>query len=434
MSLSVAARLCLSEWITQLLEAVPIRSRATFVELLCACLISPEGWVTRAISALLRRMHWGTYYKLIERGHVTVLPLAHALLALIVKVVPEQILTLVIDDTLVPRKSRAAPGSAIRHDHSKKTNRPEFLTAQCWLTVGVSVRAASGAKWVLPVLSRLVPASGNRNKLTMALEMVRSLGPALSHRVRVLFDCWFMRARLVLPLIAQGCSVIGQARIDTALFLFPVVPDAPRRGRKRLYGERLTREMIEALPAHECRLTLYGKPQRVRLRSIVARARFLKATAVHAVWCQFYDPDQDTWSKPRLLLATEITLQAETIVRLYARRWGIEPLFHNLKRWWGAANLWQQSIQAVELWMHIRSMAWTLAQLLTLVAENAFPVEQVAPWRAKQPLTAGMIGQWLRFEFTGLAFRDGYDKKSGKFRFPSARNDPRLREFSGQSP
>jgi hypothetical protein len=48
-------------------------------------------------------------------------------------------------------------------------------------------------------------------------------------------------------------------------------------------------------------------------------------------------------------------------VRLYARRWGIEPLFHNLKRWWGISNLWQQSRTALELWMQIRSTAWTLA-------------------------------------------------------------------------
>ncbi len=42
-------KVCLSNWITRLLTAVPIRSRTTFVELLCGCLISSEGWVTRAI-------------------------------------------------------------------------------------------------------------------------------------------------------------------------------------------------------------------------------------------------------------------------------------------------------------------------------------------------------------------------------------------------
>jgi hypothetical protein len=426
MPLSTLARRCLSQWITSVLAAVPVRSRATFVELLCACLVSPEGWVTRAITAICRRRHWTTYYKLIERGHVRTVPLARALFALVQAVLPSQTLSLVIDDTLVPRSSDSAPGCTIRHDHSRKTNRPEYLLSQCWVTLGVSVLGLGHAKLVLPILSRLVPSTGNRNKLNIALALVRALAPVVSVPIRVLFDSWFMRARLVLPLLQRQFHVIGQARYDTALFLPPLPPTGKRRGRPRKYGQRLTPELVAALPATTLSLFLYGKEQTVRLRSVVALARFLKAAPVCAVWCEFCDPDHNTWSKPRLLLATETTLSAETIVRLYARRWGIEPLFHNLKRWWGIANLWQQSRRALELWMQIRSVAWTLAQLLALVAEDSFPIDTVAPWRAKQPRTAGLIAQWLRIEFTGLPFRDGFDRKSQKFSFPEQRGDPRL--------
>ena len=426
MPLAHLARHALSQWITLLLAAVPIRSRASFAELLCACLVSPEGWVTRAITAICRRRHWTTYYKLLERGHVRTVPLARALFRLVQTVLPAQTLNLVIDDTLVPRSSTTAPGCAIRHDHSRKTNRPEYLLSQCWVTLGVSVLGLGQTKLVLPILSRLVPATGNRNKLHLALTLVRALAPVLAAPVRVLFDSWFMRARLVLPLLQRQFHVIGQARSDTALFLPPLPPAGKRRGRPRKYGQRLTPAMIATLPATTLSLFLYGQEQTVRLRSVVALARFLKATPVCAVWCEFFDPDQNTWSKPRLLLATETALSAETIVRLYARRWGIEPLFHNLKRWWGIANLWQQSRRTLELWMQIRSIAWSLAQLLTLVAEDRFPMQTVAPWRAKQPLTAGLIAQWLRIEFIGLPFRDGFDRKAQKFSFPEQRGNPRL--------
>lgn len=427
MPLSALARSCLSQWITQLFVAIPIRSRATFVELLCACLVSPEGWVTRAITAICRRRHWTTYYKLIERGSIRTVPLARALFSLVQFVFPAQTLSLVIDDTLVPRHSDSAPGCAMRHDHSRKTNRPEYLLSQCWVTLGVSVLGIGQAKLVLPILSRLVPNTGNRNKLRIALALVRALQPRASVPLRVLFDSWFMRARLVLPLLQRGFHVIGQARYDTALFLPSPAPSGPRRGRPRKYGPRLTPEMIAALPATTLALFLYGQEQTVRLRSSVALARFLKNRPVCAVWCEFFDPKKNTWSKPRLLLATETGLPAETIVRLYARRWGIEPLFHNLKRWWGIANLWQQSRMALELWMQIRCTAWTLAQLVALVAEDRFPIQSISPWRAKHPLTAGLIAQWLRIEFTGLPFRDGFDRKSQKFSFPEQRGDLRLR-------
>ncbi|MFJ1257388.1 transposase [Cupriavidus sp. CuC1] len=425
MSLSNRVRLCLSEWINLLLLAVPIRSRGSFVELLCGCMVSPEGWVTRAISAIARRRHWTTYYKLLGRGSLRTVRLARRLFMLVLVVLPCDVLTLVIDDTLVPRSSEKAPGCAYRHDHSRKINRPQFMRAQCWVTLGVSALGNGGVNLVLPILSRLVPNTGNRNKLKIALALVRALAGVSNKPVRVLFDSWFMRARLVLPLLRRQMHVIGQARIDTALFLMPLPPTTPRRGRKRIYGERLSAEVFEALPASELSMRLYGKEQRVRLRSAEARARFLKGALVRAVWCQFFDAKKQVWTKPRLLLASETDLSAQEIVQLYARRWGIEPLFHNLKRWFGMSNLWQQSRTVLELWMQIRSMAWTLTQLLSLVLAETFPMDSVAPWRMNQPVTAGLVTQWLRMEFTGLAFRDGLNRKSQKFQWPTPRNDTR---------
>ena len=428
MSYAQTVRLCLSSWITHLLTAVPLCARATFVELLCGCLISPEGWVTRAISAITRGRHWTTYYKLLERGSVRTLRLARALFEVVNDALPMETLNLVIDDTLIPRQSEKAPGSIIRHDHARKHNRPQFLLAQCWVTLGVSVLGSAGKKYVLPIVSRSVPATGNRNKLTIALALVRGLAPVMMNKpVRLLFDAWFMRARLVLPLLSRKMPIIGQARCDTALFLPPDVVLKPGRGRPKTYGIKMTPEAIQNLPVTEVKLTLYGKEQLVRLCTVVAMARFLKGTLVRAVWCEFYDADKQRWSKARLLLATETDLRTEEILHLYARRWGIEPLFHNLKRWWGVNNLWQQKRIVLELWMQIRSTAWTLVQLLSLVAEEAFPIDVVAPWRDKQPLTGGLVAQWLRMEFTGLAFRDSFNRKSSIFTFPKQRGDPRLR-------
>ena len=116
---------------------------------------------------------------------------------------------------------------------------------------------------------------------------------------------------------------------------------------------------------HTRALWLYGKVQRVRIRSVIAVARFLRGVPVRAVWCEMRQPD-GTWSRPRLILATETDLTAQDVVEIYATRWGIEPLFHNLKRWWGVTNLWQPSKEALELWMQIRCTAYALMQMLAL--------------------------------------------------------------------
>ena len=423
MSLTASVCLLLSEWISFLLVAVPTRSRRTFVELLIGCLLNPDGWVTRAIGAICREAHWTTDYKLIERAHVSVAELSVRLLQLVQSVFPSDVANLIIDDTLVPRTAKTGPGISVKHDHARKANRPTFMNSQCWVTLALVVRVRLGSALTVPIRSWLVEESGQRGKLWVARQLIDSIRGHVSE-ARLLIDAWFMRKSLILPLLEQRVRIIGQVRRDTVLCL-PPEPEPKRRGPKRKYGQRIDAEMRDALPAQERALWLYGKVQRVRIRSVIAVARFLRGVPVRAVWCEMQQPD-GTWSRPRLILATETDLTAQDVVEIYATRWGIEPLFHNLKRWWGVTNLWQQSKEALELWMQIRCTAYALMQMLALKLWASFPLMEIAPWRKGALITAGLFGQWMRIQFIGLRVRSAFDRKSGNFVMPFPGQDQRL--------
>ncbi len=423
MPLTASVCVLLSRWISFLLVAVPSRSRRTFVELLIGCMLNPEGWVTRAIGAICREAHWTTYYKLIERAQVSVADLSIRLLQLVQWVFPAELVNLIIDDTLVPRCAKTGPGISIKHDHSHKANRPTFLNSQCWVTLALVVRVRLGSALTVPIRSWLVEESGQRGKLWVARQLLDSVRGQVKD-ARLLIDAWFMRRSLILPLLEQRVRIIGQVRRDTALY-FPPQPEPPRRGRKRKYGQRIDATVLAALPVTELELTLYGHAQPVRIRSAIAVARFLKGLQVRVVWCEMRQAD-NTWSRPRLILATETELSAQAVVEIYAERWGIESLFHNLKRWWGVTNLWQQSTAALELWLQIRSTAYALTQLLALRLWGSFPLTEIAPWRKGAMITAGLFGQWMRIQFIGLRVRDACDPKSGQFVMPFPGQDQRL--------
>jgi len=423
MSLTASVCLLLSEWISFLLVAVPPRSCRTFAELLIGCMLNPEGWVTRAIGAIGREAHWTTYYKLIERAHVSVADLSIRLLHLVQRVFPAELVNLIIDDTLVPRTAKTGPGISVKHDHARKANRPTFLNSQCWVTLALVVRVRLGSALTVPLRSWLVEESGQRGKLWVARQLIDSVSGHVKD-VRLLIDAWFMRKRLILPLLEQRVRIIGQVRRDTVLYL-PPEPEPRRRGPKRKYGQRIDALMLGTLPMQELELWLYGKIQRVRIRSVVAVARFLRGIAVRAVWCEMQQ-DDGTWSRPRLMLATETHLSARDVVAIYAERWGIEPLFHNLKRWWGVTNLWQQSKAALKLWMQIRCTAYALMQLLALKLWSSFPLMEIAPWRKGAMITAGLFGQWMRIQFIGLRVRSAFNQKSGNFVMPFPGQDQRL--------
>jgi hypothetical protein len=423
--MSLAASVCvlLSEWMSFLLVAVPSRSRRTFVELLIGCMLNPEGWVTRAIGAICREAHWTTYYKLLERAHVSVADLSIRLLQLVQWVFPAELVNLIVDDTLVPRCAKTGPGISIKHDHSHKANRPAFLNSQCWVTLAVVVRVRLGSALTVPIRSWLVEESGQRGKLWVARRLIDAVRGQLKD-ARLLIDAWFMRRSLILPLLEQRVRIIGQVRRDTALFFLPQ-PEPRRRGRKRKYGLRIDAAVLAALPVKKMELMLYGKVQTVRLRSVIAVARFLNGLPVRVVWCEMRQAD-NSWSRPRLILATETDLSALAVVEIYAERWGIEPLFHNLKRWWGVTNLWQQSKEALELWMQIRCMGYALTQMLALRLWESFPLIDIAPWRKGAMITVGLFGQWLRIQFIGLRVRDACDPKSCQFVMPFPGQDQRL--------
>src|SRR4051795_2633606 len=114
-------------------------------------------------------------------------------------------------------------------------------------------------------------------------KLAKILIGAVLHQLRpdiLLVDAWFMRARLVLWAVARGITVVGQARLDTALFLRP----RPRRGRGRpaKYGMRFDRDKLALLPAVETRLGVYHNVL-IRFRSFRFRARFLGGLEVRAV-------------------------------------------------------------------------------------------------------------------------------------------------------
>jgi hypothetical protein len=137
-----------------------------------------------------------------------------------------------------------------------------------------------------------------------------------------------MRASLIQAALRRGHAVVGQVRRDTALFSLPP-PRAPgRRGRPRVYGERIDAAAAALLPAATHRIAGYGG-RAARLRHAVCRPRFLRGVVARAVWCELAKP-QGGWAKQRLLLCTDLDLSAPAVVEAYAQRWAVEMVWSQL--------------------------------------------------------------------------------------------------------
>lgn len=246
--------------------------------------------------------------------------------------------------------------------------------------------------------------------------------------MRVLVDCWSMRCKVSQDAHAWGFAVIGQVRRDTALYALPLeavlVGGQRRRGRPRMDGLKYTPEQVAALPARRVRLWLYGKWPWVRYRSAPVKARFLQGQVVRAVWVQF-EAEEDTLSPTRRLLATEADLRPEVIIKAYAWRWPIEPLFNPRRHGWGGLDAWQQRRQVRARWVQILFVAYALAPLLVLKGGDPLAaLMQLPPWRRDRPVTAGLVRLALQRMLGQVNLRAWGDPKSPKCQPPAVAAEP----------
>ncbi len=403
-------------WINFILSAMPVRLIRTYAELLIGVMISGSGHVTKALLAVGHQQHFSTYYWLLRESKWSWLKVSKQLVLLIIRFFPRVEWNFIVDDFICPRSSKQAPEVKYHHEHGQKPNRPKYIWGQQWVALGLSLTWGKVAS-ALPLILRLHKYKGNHTKITTAvtlLRAVRSLFQKIDNIIlRCLVDCWYMKRTFVLPMLRPGIHVIGQARKDTALFKEPekIAANQKKRGRPRKYGEKLTDSLLSQLAIHKIVLNIYGGPKQVTYRWTPCLARFLKAQPVIAVWCKL--PDQKNWS---LILSTDLMLTPEQVIKLYARRWKIEPMFNEIKNMYGVAKAWQQTSQTLHRWVSMICIAYSLTRMISLFAQSQ-KNQTIAPiiqWRVNKPITAGMVALGLQLFFRQFTFSRLWNQKSKK--------------------
>jgi hypothetical protein len=413
----------LFETITFLARVLPVRSVPTFIELLIGAMLTQAGFVTEAWLAINPLRSWTAYYKWLQQGKWSWVALGVQLARWVVIRFPQSTWFLIFDDTIIYRSSKRAPGSTIHHQHGNKANRPQYARGQCWVTMALSI--SSGMRHsAVPLLSRLMRASGNVSKLDAAISLLAVIAPVFTANgpVFTLVDSWYMKWTYIRAALKRDINTIGQVRRDTALYAMPVQQGG--KGRPRKYGDKYTPELVATLQEQRRKVFIYGKMQWVRYRTAVCLAKFMKGRQVRAVWMQFEDC-AGKLSKQRLLLSTCATMTAEEVFQHYARRWSIEDLFNQMKNRWGWREAWQQSRQVLHRWTQILSLAYALPQLLAMYCEDQVQsMIDLTPWRKKTRVTAGRVRLGLQNILGNVRIRDWWNPKRRKFQPPTGANAP----------
>jgi hypothetical protein len=268
-----------------------------------------------------------------------------------------------------------------------------------------------GREIALPVIIHLLDYTGEKkaNKITSSVKMISIVQHFLEKhnlpidKINVTFDSFFAKRRLVNSNENKpdGIDYIFQARRDSALFCLPKKENTVKRGRRKIYGERIRINKFSQLKKKET-LLLYGKKQTVYFKEVICKARFANGREVKAVFCRLGNAN-----KINLYISTSTSLSATDILIQYEKRWKIEPLFNELKNNFLFKNIWMQSASSYQKFLYLKIWAFIITQLSSINNINFIEsfVRKHLPWRVDSNRTITItngITQMALSEFLGL--------------------------------
>jgi hypothetical protein len=325
-----------------------------------------------------------------------------------------------IDDSIIYRsRKKKVPEGYTQFDHANKANRSNYVFGQKWLAFGLIITIA-GMTMTLPLFIYLAKPKKNLISTTVVLlaKMKRVIDKkGLSIEVEILTDSWFARERLILRAKHKyGFSVITMARKDLALYKLPPFKRKGTKGRPKKKGKRIKPQLKDLKKSRT--LNLYGRVVKVQYKEAICKARFLKYEIVKAVWVRF-----DESQSFRLIISTNEKLSGEEIIKRYAKRWDIEPMFNELKNRFKFKDIMMHTSRSYYQFLYFKIWCFIIIKLSSLHFKKSIIdyVKDFLPWRVHHKkgitVTAGSTQLALKSVFSTLhihLFFPKVDKKVDK--------------------
>jgi hypothetical protein len=299
-------------------------------------LCAGQRCMTRLFAMGGHRRSLSGHYRFLSDGKIRVELLFKLLFDLILRTFPTSLLTLVVDDTLVPKWGKGIYGTASHFDHVKRP-RAGFIWGHDWVVLAVVVQLGPAAWVALPFWITLYrpkkivhPKGEFRTRLEMTVEALQAVRTWFTGPITLLADGAYNNASLILPIRPLGIELVSRLRSDACLFSAEI-PRRPKgtRGRKPRHGPRLPSlgTLARARAAFcQVKVAIYGKTVTLLVREIEAYWDPVKTTVKLVITKDPRNP-----SRVAYLMTTNLALTATAVIEAFGHRWTVEQLFSTMK-------------------------------------------------------------------------------------------------------
>jgi hypothetical protein len=288
--------------------------------------------------------------------------------ALVIKMHPHLVrfnnrLVLLADGIKVPKSGKKMPAVKKLHQESESNNKPTFIMGHSCQAVAILVRGLESVA-AIPLVARISEGVvfTNRDKRTLLDKLIALLGElAIQAPYYLVADAYYASKKIARPLLESGNHLVTRVRITAVGYHRAPKPECRKRGRPRLYGEKVK---LSTLFDHPESFELIDSPVYAE-EKIQVRVRVLDLLwKPVGVLVRFVAVDHPTRGRC-LLMSTDLSLDPVDILRLYGYRFKIELAFKHALRVVGSFlyHFWMRTMtplkrNAGNQYLHHKSKAY----------------------------------------------------------------------------
>jgi hypothetical protein len=259
------------EWLRCVRHLRPSCSRSrTFAWLVLVL----AAWSTRldraGVTSFVRILRFapGAYRRLLHLFHSSALSLerltalwARLVMRLFSPYLAGAYLVCLADGVKTPKEGRKMPAVRSLYQSADSNSKPPFIMGHSFQAISLLVRSATGHIAAVPLAARIHEGLvwSNRDRRTLLdrlVELFLSLAGLSDRKVLLVADAYYASRKIIRPLLRQGHHLLTRARINTVAYLPPDPETRRRRGRPRLYGNKVrlrdllaARDLFHAAPS-----------------------------------------------------------------------------------------------------------------------------------------------------------------------------------------
>lgn len=353
--------------------AMTAPTHANLVELMTGWVFAPRRTVTGMLRAGGTERHHSAFHRMFATAKWSVDSVGLAIYDLIRKLIPQAVIFLAGDDTLLKRRGLKIFGTGMHRDPLLSSRGFTVVRwGHCWVVLCVVIPSprTPGRHFALPVLARLYLSKSSavkwnrayRTKPELMLEMLKAIHRHdESQSLHFLGDSAFTSSSM-LKKIPASIAVTGRILCNSRIHAM-APPRAPgQRGRTRVRGERLPTptEMLDAKGLRRIDLELYENTKyRMRLAEQNGYLYNAPKRQVKVVAAEHLRGGRGR----EVFYSTVTDAKAEQILHWFSWRWPIEVTFHDSKQHLGLGEAENRKPKAVRRTVPTGLMMYSLVVL-----------------------------------------------------------------------